>query len=693
MAVSRRRRIVFGGLGALVLAVVLLIVFWDWDWFLPIVERQASATLGRPVTASHLHVQLGRVTTATLDDVTVAEPPSFASERPVATVEHLAIAVGVLDYLRGRGLVIPLVDIDHANGDIIARADGSNNYSFKFMQPSKTPAPAKPSAAPKIGVVSIENSHVDIAVAKLRAKFGLDMHTTQDPSDATKDRIVVAAKGTYAAQPIVGHLIAGALLTIRDKSTPYPIDLHVANGPTRLSLVGTVEDPLKFSGANLRLVAEGPDMALLYPLTGVPIPATPPYHVAGHLDYTKTRIVFRDFEGRLGTSDIGGTIAVDPHDKPPQLDANLHSHAVNLVDLGGFIGAKPGHPAENKAAHALGPADRGKSNILPTTPFNLPKLNAMNVNFAYRGDHIEGRSVPLDDIVVDMTIENGVVDLKKLDFGVGRGQLDGSARLEPIGHDVRANASVQVRNVDLSHLLNATHAFHGKGIVGGGFKLTGQGQSIAGLVDHGNGNVAVYMRDGGDISSLLPDVLGLEFTNALLSALGVPQRTNVDCFVASMPLHDGVLDTDLFVLQTGEARTTGKGNVDFRNDTIDYSLTTRSTRFSVGSLPGAINIDGPISGPSIKPGGEIIGRGAATVALGILAAPLAILPTIQFGVGKSEACERAVGGTPSGGPAASGTPGGGTSTVSQVRPAPAPHRTKAQIHRAWEHRLHRTAGL
>ncbi len=666
------------------LAVILLIVFWNWDWFLPIVDRQASAALGRKVTAAHLHVHLGRVTRVTLDDVKVAEPEAFASEPDVADVRHLTVALGVLDYIGGHGLVVPRIDVDHANADIISRADNSNNYTFKFMEPSKTPS--KPGPSPKIGVLSIEDSRIDVAMAKLKAKFQLDVHTTQDAADATKDRIVVAAHGTYAAAPIDGHLVAGALLTLRDAKTPYPIDMQVANGATHVSLVGTVQDPLKFSGANLRLVFQGQDMGQLYALTGVPIPSTPPYRIAGHLDYTKARIVFRDFEGRLGTSDLGGTIAVDPHETPPHLDANLHSHEVNLVDLGGFIGAKPGHPAENKAAHkATDSAHRGTAgaasagNVLPTTPFSLPKLNAMDVNFAYRGDHIEGRFIPLDNIVVLMTIENGTVDLKKIDFGVGHGELAGHARLQPVGRDVKADAGVQVRDVDLSHLLNKTHVFHGKGIVGGGLTLDGTGNSIAGLVDHGTGNVGLYMRDGGDISALLPDILGLEFSNAVLSALGVPNRTNVDCFVAAMPLHDGVLDTRLFVLQTGEARTTGSGNVDFRNDTVDYALTTRSTGFSVGSFPGAIRIGGTLSKPSILPGAEIIGRGAATVALGIVAFPLAILPTIQFGVGKSKACEAAIG-------RAGPEPQKAVSTT----PTPPPiHRTKAQIHSVWQHRLHR----
>ncbi len=686
-AKGRRRRIGLGVLGVFAVAIVLLIVFWNWDWFLPIVDAQASAALGRKVTAQHLHVRLGRVTTATLDDVTVAEPASFSAERPVATVGHLSVSVALLDYIRGRGLVIPHIDVDHADADIISRADGQNNYTFKFMEPSKTPA--KPGPSPKIGLLTIEDSRIDVAMAKLRAKFHLNVHTTQDAADASRDRIVVTADGTYAAQPITGRLIAGALLTLRDQATPYPIDLHVANGATHVALVGTVQDPLKFAGANLQLVFQGQDMAALYPLTGVPIPSTPPYRVAGHLDYTKTHIVFRDFEGRLGSSDLGGTISVDPADHPPSLRADLHSREINLADLGGFIGGSPGHKAENRAAHAGG--TKHGTNVLPTTPINLPKLKAMNVDLSYRGEHIEGKFVPLDNMVVLLTIHDGDLDLKKIDFGVGHGELTGHGTLDPVGRDVHADAAVEVRDVDLTHLLNSTHAFHGKGIVGGGVRLDGTGGSIAGLVAHGHGGVELYMRDGGDISALLPDLLGLEFSNALLSALGVPNRTNVDCFVAALPLDDGVLDTQLFVLQTGEARTTGHGDIDLRDDSIRYALTTRSTHFSVGSLPGAINIGGSLSSPSILPGAEIAARGAAAVGLGIVFVPLAILPTIQFGVGQSKVCEAAIHGaglppapgaaTPVSASTAAAPPG------SAAAKPPARKRSRAAVHRIWEHRL------
>ena len=43
----RRWHLVLGGV---VLAIGVLAAVWDWDWFRPLVAREASAALGRTVT-------------------------------------------------------------------------------------------------------------------------------------------------------------------------------------------------------------------------------------------------------------------------------------------------------------------------------------------------------------------------------------------------------------------------------------------------------------------------------------------------------------------------------------------------------------------------------------------------------------------------------------------------------------------
>ena len=87
---SRRRgRLAAILLAVFTLAVVALILLWNWDWFVPIVQSQASAAIGRRVTIKHLHVRLGRQTTVAADDVVVANPDGFPASDPLATVNRL----------------------------------------------------------------------------------------------------------------------------------------------------------------------------------------------------------------------------------------------------------------------------------------------------------------------------------------------------------------------------------------------------------------------------------------------------------------------------------------------------------------------------------------------------------------------------------------------------------------------------
>jgi AsmA family protein len=132
------------------------------------------------------------------------------------------------------------------------------------------------------------------------------------------------------------------------------------------------------------------------------------------------------------------------------------------------------------------------------------------------------------------------------------------------------------------------------------------------------------------------DLTGLQFGKALLSALGVPQKTPVQCFVGDLGLKHGVLDFGVFTLDTGEAIVNVGGDVSLADEKIDLGLKTDSKKFSVGSLPTRINIGGTFKDPSIRPSATVAARAGAVVGLAALFAPLAILPTVQFGTSEAE---------------------------------------------------------
>jgi uncharacterized protein involved in outer membrane biogenesis len=159
------------------------------------------------------------------------------------------------------------------------------------------------------------------------------------------------------------------------------------------------------------------------------------------------------------------------------------------------------------------------------------------------------------------------------------------------------------------------------------------------MLDNGNGELKLAMV-GGDLSALLVDLSGLEFGKAVLSALGMPQRTQVECFITDAALRRGLVQLQAMILDTGETVVTGSGGANLRDETLDLHVKTDAKHFSIGSLPTPFNIGGTLKHPSILPGAELAVRGGLAAGLAAIFPPLAALPTIQFGIGDDHRCDR-----------------------------------------------------
>ena len=717
----------------LLVALVALALLWDWDWFRPLVEQRASAALGRRVTMTHFDLKLSRHPTVIADGIEIANPDGFPEAPYFAHLDRLEVTADAMAYWNERNVVIDRVAVTKPVVNALQHADGRATWSIPALTDGAAKPDAEPSKPVKIDAVAITDGQAHVVVPRVKADFQVAIGTqsfatarpaapeiagvkapapadspatnaptaaasTAAPADSGKvstnvpaqgaatpsgpgqpDQIVLDAKGTYADQPITAHLVGGALLSLRDAATPYAIDGTAENGPTKLALGGTVQDPLHFKGTDLKLHASGPDMALLFPLSGIPFPKTPPYDIAGQLDYSAGKVRFTDFQGRLGSSDIGGTITVDPGPDRPMVEAKLVSKHVDLADLGGFIGSQPGRAAtpnqtpEQKAAVQKAEAS---SKLLPNAPINLPKFRAADVRLDFRGEKIEGRSIPFDAIALKLDVDDGRFKIHPATVQVGRGQIVTNADLTPAsGGELNAKVDVAFDHVDIGRMLASTHAVEGAGLLGGRAELVSTGDSMSSLVAHGDGGLRLLLA-GGSLSALLVDLSGLEFGNALLSAIGIPRQAKLECFVADFGLHKGVLNTNAMIVSTSEADVVGTGDIDLGREALNYRIRTEARHLSVGSVPTNIGIKGTLKSPSIQPDvTELAVRGGAAVALGVLLTPVgALLPTVQFGTGdeNSSRCEAVLhsnGKRPTSASAATPPPARAPKPASRVKPA------------------------
>ncbi len=611
-------------------------------WLRPIAEWRASAMLARPVAIGRLRLRPGGQLVLTAEDLVVGNPPGFpAGEEPFARVPRLTVRLDTLASLRRREVVVSSMELERPLVRAVATEDGRDNYRF-----GSSAGLAGGPAGPQVGTLKIVDGRARVSLAALHADSEVAFATEQGAEQGGAPRLVAQARGTYAGEPVAARLAGGAPLDLRDPSRPWPVELHLTNGPTRASLKGTLQDPLRLRGATAGLLLAGPDIALLHPLTGVPLPATPPYELGGKLDYAEGRFRFTDVAGRVGRSDVEGTmtVAVRPSQRP-EVTAELRSRAVDLRDIAGLLGGTPGPsgtpgqtPRQRAQATRTEAEARASPRVLPQAALNFPKLERADMHVLYRAERIQGRSMPLDDLTLRMDVVDGAVALRPLTFGVGRGRITIGASLAPEAEGaVRARAEVRFERLDVSRLMQASGGYQGEGALNGTARLEGAGRSVAEILGGADGAVSFWMA-GGDLSKLLVDLAGLRLGSALLSSLGGgAARAGVECFVADLALRRGVLSTRALLLETEDAVTEGEGAVDLGRERVEVRLRTESKRLTLGVLPAPLLVSGTLKEPRAAP------DPAAPAGRGGLAGALAALPTVQRGIGDDPRCEGLLG--------------------------------------------------
>lgn len=604
--------------------ILLLILLWDWNWFKPLIEWKASSSLGRGVTLGHFDVRLSRQPLIVLDQLVIANPDEFPAESAFASVKQISVRLDPRDIFHGR-VNLPEIIVTSPQALLQRGPSGKPNYMFDALQDSNG------SSGPtvEIGQLRISDGDVHFLDPQLKSDFRLTVETDNDA------KVHIDIGGTYASQPITGRFVGGSILSLRDAAHPYPVDLKVQHGATSVTLLGTIERPMDFSGAQLKLDFRGANLADLYLLTGVPLPPTTAYRLTGGLGISKTGVEFQHFTGTVGDSDISGDLAMDLSAKPRRkITTHLASKKLVLKDLGIAVGAPP-DKLDAKGLENKNP--NGK--VLPDVAINLPRIRAADLDARYKATRLESASLPLDDLELHVQITDGQMRLAPVRFGVGSGSINGDIMLDGRQDQVHAVADVEFRKLDVSHILKKMTAFQGDGKIGGLVRIDGKGNSVADLLGSGNGEMKLFMS-GGQISGLLVNLMGLDLGNSLRSALGLPRRAEMRCMLADFSLKQGQMDTRTMLIDTSEANVIGTGNINLRNEQLDYALKTEPKHMNIGSVAAPIHIKGTLGDPRIGVDAtSLTVRGASTLALGALLTPIAaLIPTIQLGLGEDNNC-------------------------------------------------------
>jgi uncharacterized protein involved in outer membrane biogenesis len=667
-----------GILLVLVVVLVIVITHLDWNRFKPYLAEKVSQAIGRPFAINgDLSVTWQREPAGgglaalvpwpelTARDVQIANP-SWASQPQFARLDTVRFRLSPLALLAHR-IRIPSLQLGQPNVDLERNTQGLATWDFS-MPPNGAPS----TWTLELGAIGFDRGQIALndALGKIKLKINVeplqqaipyDQIVAQESADArtqagktagaeagkavakaesndtdseshaaaskTKYQFAWKADGTYQGVPASGSGRIGAVLALQQTDQPFPVQARMQIGDSHIGLVGTLTDPTHLAALNLRLWFASSSMAKLYPIIGITLPDTPPFATEGRLKgefhRNGSHFSYQHFRGRVGGSDLSGDLDYSSAGARPKLSGTVQSKLLQFADLAPLIGADSDTEKQQRGDAVAQPADKA----LPVEPFRTDRWQAMDADINFSAASIlRGSRLPIQSLSTHLTLNNGLLQLDPLNFGVAGGTVSSHVRLDGGTSPMQGKLQLQARHLKLKQLFPTFESMQTSlGEINGNADMGMRGNSIAALLDHASGELKLLMNDGA-ISKTLLETAGLNVGNIVIGKLFGDKTVKINCAASYLVATDGLFDARLFVLDTEDATVNVTGTANMANEQLNLDVVPHTKGVRIFSLRSPLYVRGTLKNPDVGvQKGPLLMRGAGVVALTVVAAPAAAL--------------------------------------------------------------------
>jgi uncharacterized protein involved in outer membrane biogenesis len=650
---------------AAVFAVIMLLLIGiallpDGVWKRIIVHEVSAKTGRKAAIDGDVHLRIFTWNPRLTADGFELANADWAPPKPMLKIGHIDISVTLASLLKLQ-LLFPRIEIDAPDVDLRRDASGRANWDFSSpgaRKPQK-PGASAPAHIPVIKQLIVQNGTLSASDAIRKLKFGGQI-SVDEKQDAGASALRVRGTGMLNGKPFDLRLDGGPLITA-EKSKPYEFDTTVTAADIKLTAHTVIAHPFDLAAITSKLHITGQDLADFYYLTGLALPNTPPYDVAGTAVRDGMRFRIDDFHGRLGGSDIAGMLAIDTSPKRPKLTATLNSRVLNLADLAAPLGtqATPERksvtldteaPTSSKIpkTQAAPPASapNGGKLLLPDADLQVARVRSMDADLSFDADSVSTTKLPLKKVHFHLVLDDAKITIAPLAFTLPEGELSGRVSLNARPAVPVTDIDMQLQNLDLTQFKpQASNTSPLAGDLVGRIKLHGEGTSVHKAAADANGDLTFVVPQG-QMRAAFAELTGINVASGLGLLLAKKDaNTQIRCAVANFHADDGDLKATTLLIDTSQVLITGGGALDLKTENLDMSLRGHPKGIRLVRLRSPINIRGTLSHPEIGlQTANLVGQAGGAIALGTLLTPVAaLLAFVDPGLAKDANCAALIG--------------------------------------------------
>jgi len=567
------------------------------------VESQASALSGRKTKIAKVSIDWGTTAHVHLSGVEIANA-DWAKEPAMLKAEEVDFTLRLWPLLKG-DIVLPSLQLNKP--EVVVEKGDKDQLNWSMGESPVTTGAAKAVEpdnrfqTPLIGRLEIIGGKLTYRDPKRKLELDGTISTAKGNAD-DRPEAQLELKGKLEGQPLTARFVGGSAVMLRDTTQPYPIDLNIAYGGTKLVAKGTVQDPFQWTGANVDLTLSGPNLSEIYPLLGIPGPPTPPYRISGKLEREPGKWKFVKTAWRVGDSDLAGDVIIDETKKPEFLTAKLVSNNLAFKDLAPLVGAPPGKTGTVSAQQAATQQQlEASGDLFPNVPLHVERLRAMNMDVSLDAKRVVAPDyLPVQALAFRVLINNGVATVKPLSLSlVGGGTIAGDMQIDAQTDVPKVTTNLKGTNIELGAFFRNSKYFdttHGQ--INGHVRLAGHGRSLAQVMGGADGHIDMALG-GGSVSSLMVSLAGLQLFDALILYVTGDHRIPIQCALGRMNFQKGTITFDKTLLDTQKSLLDVNGTVALQSQLVKVELKAHPKSFDLLDLHGPVEVEGKIRSPQV----------------------------------------------------------------------------------------------
>ena len=619
------------------------------------VENIVSNALHRPVIIDgSIVISTSLKPVFTLKGLQILNPEGFTQEK-FLSLDQARIQVALLPLLQKK-LYFPEISVQQLFVTLEENKNGAVNWTFKENSDGKKKqfvsekAPGKRSD----GAQKLALTDDSIVVEKLRFDNLIVTHYTPQGKESATLQLKECNGSMTPGSPLQLDM-SGELLTF-----PYSLNVSIASleefltsnstwmevrseiADTQLDFAGSINIAKAHRAVTLQVKVKGENLQSLNQLLKVDLPPLVTYSVATDLTLQKQRFALNNLSVSTGSSSLVGTASVITGEKvTAQVD--FHSPSIQLDDFvfddwswGGEAGTQEKEEQGEEAVAKKGADEEVRALFSPDL------LDDFDIALTIRADQVLSGDDQLGSGSLKALLRDGRLAIEPLELQIPGGDIKMSASLKPGQEESDATFRAVIHNFDIGILVRRQKPeAKMSGLVNLDVDLHSSASTIDQIFANGNG----YFDFSGHLEHLGAGIIDLWAVNLIAAIVSSTEeeQSEVNCAVGRWSVVDGLLTPDVFFIDTSKIRICGQGQVDFRKNTVELTVSPTPKKPEFFNLATPLKISGSFE--SIHFGlqkGALVGTAARFLASPVVV-PIKRVFSDQIPEDGSDACSVSLG--------------------------------------------------